>query len=86
MMNPRKLTEDEVRLMMVQLASTAPPEITLTDMVPELIRLASTLSDRMTMMETSALVGVATILARACAAGDPAATRRVLIERGESLQ
>lgn len=86
MMNPRKLTEDEIRLLMVQMASTMPPEITLTDMVPELIRLTAAVSDRVTMQESGALLGVVTVLARACAAGDPAATRHVKVGRGDSGQ
>ena len=86
MTNPRKLTEDEVRLLMVQMAGTMPPEITLADMVPELIRLTAAVSDRLSMQESGALLGVATALARACAAGDPAATRHVKVARRDSEQ
>lgn len=79
MLNARKMSPEDVRHLVLKLAPGIPHEITLEDMVPELIRTTAAISGRITMLETSALVGAIAILARACAAGDPAATRSVII-------
>ena len=82
----RTFSEEDVRMLMLKLATTVPDEITLADMVPEFIRVTAAISDRITMQESSALIGAIAVLARACAAKDPATTCRVAIVQSETLQ
>lgn len=82
MPNPRRMSVDEVQAMIVDLAAKMPAELTLRDMLPELIGAIAAASDRITLRETSSLIGVAAVMAKVCAAGDFLTSTQIKAERG----
>jgi len=81
MMNPRKLDEAEVRLLVLDMVPKIPPELTLEASMFMLIEAISDMSERITMHQTSNLVGIAAIITKAIAADQEAAARPIVVDK-----
>jgi hypothetical protein len=81
MMNPRKLEEDELRILVADMTTKLPPEITLETALMMLMDATSELSDRITMFETSNLISIAAVMTKAVAAQELYATSPISVEK-----
>lgn len=79
--NPRKLERHEVELLVADMTTKIPPEITLEVALNMLIEATSDTSDRITMFETSNLISIAAVMIKAVAAQEDYATMPIIVER-----
>jgi hypothetical protein len=81
LMNPRKLEEVEVRLLVADMVAKIPPEITLESALAMLIEGISEMSARITMFETSTLIGIAATVTKAVAANRALASTPIAVAK-----
>lgn len=65
---PRKMTQDEVQAFIVQFAATAPPDVTLVDVIAIFTEQFAAMSDCLTAKQTAELLGIMGIVAKYAAA------------------
>lgn len=81
LMNPRKLSEDEVRLLVADMATKVPCEVTLASALPSLFEVIGAISDRITMVETGNLLGLAAVVSKVVAAQEMFADTQIVVPK-----
>lgn len=81
LMNPRKLEEAEVRLLVADMITKIPPEITLETALAMLVEAISEVSERSTMFQTSNLIAIAAVVTKAVAANQALASTQITVAK-----